>query len=116
IVEALDIADLRENAGGVDRTDPGNRLQRIRNSGHDALDGSVQFLDLSLDTADRLNRRTENEIDGIFDDLGEAVRRPGGLLNALGYALRVGESVPAALLQVICKIHDIHGDDLLEAI
>src|SRR5690606_22055796 len=116
VVKSCNVADLRENAGGVHGTDARDRLQCIWDSAQDALNSLIEFLDLRLDAADRLDRCTENEIDRILNHLREAVRRSGSLLDAFGDSLWIREAILPVVLEVICKIRHVHSDDLVKAV
>src|SRR5690606_32788576 len=61
-------------------------------------------------------RRTQNQVDGVLNHLGEAVGGSGGLLNAAGAVLRVRETVAPLVPKVVSQVADLHRRDVVQAV
>lgn len=115
IRKALDVSNLRDEAGSEERADSGHRRQRLRNRSQMFFNGLLQGLGLFLKRADDSDVGRHRQVHGIGHRLGQAVGRAGGFLQCLRNFLRVLKAVFAAPGNERHEVLHRHVDESLDA-
>ena len=90
-LEAVDIADLGDDTGGVNLADTRDRYKGVVNNFKLLRNGLVQYFDLLFQSAHGGNRDSHCLIHRVVHCNRQVIGVSGGGLNSLGFGLRVSK-------------------------